>query len=58
MSAYDFEFILDSGYIFYVCADSRKDAIKLFLKEHGMDKSFIEKHCTVKNLGRIKDACN
>ena len=55
MSAHDFEFILDSGYIFYVCAESRKEAVKLFLEQHGMAKDFFDRHCTVKNMGRIKN---
>lgn len=54
MAAYDFEFIFDTGYIFYVCADSRKEAISLFLEEQGMDRKFLNKHCTVKNLGRVQ----
>lgn len=52
--AYDFEFRFDSGFIYYVCADSRKNAIELFCKEHGMDKDFVSKHCVVKNMGRVK----
>ena len=54
MSACDFQFTFDSGRIFYVCAESRKDAIKIFCEEHGMSKEFLEKHCVVKNMGRVK----
>jgi hypothetical protein len=54
--ASDYKFILDNGYIFYVCAESRNDAIKIFCEEHGMSKEFLEKHCVVKNMGRIKNA--
>ena len=55
MSACDFKFTLDNGHIFYVCAETRKEAIELFCKEHGMSKEFLSKHCVVKNMGRIKN---
>ena len=51
-----FKFILESGRIIYVCADSRKEAIEAFCKEHGCDKDFVKKHCVVKTEGVLKNA--
>jgi hypothetical protein len=52
--ASDFKFIVDSGRMFYVCAESRKEAVEAFCKEHGVGEEFVKKHCVVKNLGRVK----
>ena len=54
--ASDYKFIVDNGCIFYVCADSRKDAVEEFCKDHGVGKDFVKEHCIVKNMGRIKNA--
>lgn len=52
--ASDYKFVVDSGHITYICADSRKEAVEEFCKEHGCDKDFVKEHCVVKNMGRIK----
>ena len=52
--ASDYKFVVDSGRITYICAESRKEAVEEFCKEHGCDKDFVKEHCVVKNMGRIK----
>ena len=52
--ASDYKFIVDRGCIFYVCAESRKDAVEELCKEHGCSKDFVNEHCGVRNLGRLK----
>lgn len=52
----DYKFVVDNGRIFYICANSRKEAVEEFCKEHGCDKEFVKEHCVVKNLGRIRNA--
>ena len=54
--ASDYKFVLDNGCIFYVCAENRKEAIKMFLDEHGMNGDFFRKHCVVTNMGRVRNA--
>lgn len=51
----DFKFIMDSGEITYICAESRKAAIEYFCKERKVPKDFVNAHCIVKNMGRVKN---
>lgn len=53
MAAYDFKFVVDNGHIFYVCAPSRKEAIKLFREEHGVSDAFIKEHTVITNCGKV-----
>lgn len=53
MAHYDYKFTVDNGRIFYVCADSRKNAVELFCEEHGTSKDFVKDHCVVKSMGRV-----
>lgn len=53
MTAYDFKFILDTGRIVYICAPSRKEAIKLFCEEHGCDDEYIKNHVVIRRCGKV-----
>ena len=54
--ASDFQFVCDNGRIYYVCAESRKEAIRLFCEELGVSLEFVKQHCVVRNMGRVKRA--
>ena len=51
---FDYAISEDNGRITYICAESRKAAIKEFIKEKGCSEEFVNKHCTVKCLGVIQ----
>lgn len=45
-------FISDSGYIDYVEANSRSDAINRYHDKTAMPIEFIKKHCRIVNQGK------
>lgn len=51
MKSGDFKFVMDSGRIVYVCAESRKEAVKIFCEEQGVPEDFVKRHCLVKYMG-------
>lgn len=53
MTAYDFKFVLDTGLIVYICAPSRKEAIKLFCEECGCDDEYIKNHVVIRRCGKV-----
>ena len=53
MTAYDFKFVLDTGLIVYICAPSRKEAIKLFCEEQGCDDEYIKNHVVIRRCGKV-----
>lgn len=53
MTAYDFKFVLDTGLIVYICAPSRKEAIKLFCEEHGCDDEYIKNRVVIRRCGKV-----
>lgn len=53
--ASDYKFVVDSGRIAYICAESRKEAVEEFCKEYGVSKDFVKEHCIVKSLGRCRN---
>lgn len=53
MTAYDFKFVIDTGLIVYICAPSRKEAIKLFCEEHECDDEYIKNHVVIRRCGKI-----
>lgn len=53
MTAYDFKFVIDTGLIVYICAPSRKEAIKLFCEEHGCDDEYIKNHVVIRRCRKV-----
>ena len=53
MTAYDFKFVIDTGLIVYICAPSRKEAIKLFCEEHECDDEYIKNHVAIRRCGKV-----
>ena len=50
----EFKLVFDTGKIFYIRAKSRGKAIEKYCRETGVCKEWVDDHCIVKNLGRIK----
>jgi hypothetical protein len=53
MKTYDYQFVSDSGSIVYICASCRKEAIKCYCKDKGVNTDYVKQHCIVRNMGRI-----
>lgn len=47
-----YKFVFDNGTIVLIDAKSRKEAISIYCETRGMDKSYLQKHCVVRLLGR------
>lgn len=47
-----YKFVFDNGTIVLIDAKSRKEAINIYCETRGMDKSYLQKHCVVRLLGR------
>ncbi len=50
---FDYKFVHDNGSITYICASSRKQAIKYFMELHGCSIAFVNDHCVIKCMGRV-----
>ena len=50
---YDFKFVADVGTITYICAKSRKEAIKFYCEEKGCNEEYVKEHCKVGNCGMV-----
>jgi hypothetical protein len=46
---YDFEFADDNGTITYICAKCRTEAVKIYCREKGCPKEYVEKHCIIRH---------
>lgn len=50
----EYRMIFDTGKVFTVIAKSRGKAIEAFCKEIGASKEWVNTHCVVRNMGRVK----
>ena len=51
---FEYEINEDNGRKTFIWAESRNDAIRMFIEEKGCPIEFVKKHCLVKCNGRVK----